>query len=142
MSRFIPGVIFVVSLTSAVADDWASWLGPTADSVYHESGTVTEIPDGGLKTIWEAPVHMGYSGPSVADGKVFFMDYIQTAGEKTNRASWNDELQGEERVVALDAQTGKQLWSYTYDRPYRMSYPGGPRATPIYSDGKVYALGA
>ena len=23
-----------------------------------------------------------------------------------------------------------------------MSYPGGPRATPIYADGKVYALGA
>lgn len=142
MNRIIPFASFVVTLTSTLADYWSSWLGPTADSVFHENGTVTEIPAGGLKTIWEAPVHMGYSGPSVADGKVFFMDYIRTKGELTNRASWNDELKGEERVVALDAKTGKELWSYAYDRPYHMSYPGGPRATPIYADGKVYALGA
>ena len=142
MNRIIHFASFVVTLTSTLADDWSSWLGPTADSVFHETGTVTEIPAGGLKAIWEAPVHMGYSGPSVADGKVFFMDYIRTEGELTNRASWNDELQCEERVVALDAKTGKELWSFAYDRPYHMSYPGGPRATPIYADGKVYALGA
>ena len=125
-----------------LADDWARWLGPTGDAVYHEKGVVQSIPKGGLKTLWEAPVNLGYSGPSVADGKVFFMDYIQSSGEITNKASWSDELNGQERVVCLDAATGEERWSFAYDRPYRMSYPGGPRATPIYSDGKVYALGA
>ena len=74
-------------------------------------------------------MNLGYSGPAVADGKVFFMDYIQSSGEITNKASWSDELNGQERVVCLDAATGKERWSFAYDRPYRMSYPGGPRAT-------------
>jgi outer membrane protein assembly factor BamB len=128
--------------TAAFADDWAGWLGPTGDAVYHEKGVVQSIPKDGLKVLWEAPIQMGYSGPSVADGKVFLMDYIKAGGEITNRASWSDELSGKERVVCLDQKTGKQLWTFEYDRSYRMSYPSGPRCTPIYSDGKVYALGA
>lgn len=141
--RSLPCFVLLFCAGIAVyADDWAKWLGPTGDAVYHESGVVRSIPDGGLKTLWEAPVNLGYSGPSVADGKVFLMDYIQSSGEITNKASWSDELMGQERVVCLDAATGKERWSFAYDRPYRMSYPGGPRATPIYSDGRVYALGA
>lgn len=134
--------IFSVILSGSFADEWPRWLGPTGDSVYHEKGIVKTIPEGGLKILWEAPVAMGYSGPSVADGKVFLMDYIQTDGEITNRASWSDELTGEERIVCVDVETGKQLWVHAYERPYHMSYPGGPRGTPIYSDGKVYCLGA
>ena len=88
MNRIIHFASFVVTLTSTLADDWSSWLGPTADSVFHESGTVTEIPAGGLKAIWEAPVHMGYSGPSVADGKVFFMDYIRISTVCFNRSDF------------------------------------------------------
>ncbi|MCB1122826.1 MAG: PQQ-binding-like beta-propeller repeat protein, partial [Verrucomicrobiae bacterium] len=70
------------------------------------------------------------------------MDYQQTGGEITNRASWSDDLTGTERVLCFDQETGRQLWVHAYDRPYRMSFPGGPRCTVIYSDGKVYALGA
>jgi outer membrane protein assembly factor BamB len=45
-------------------------------------------------------------------------------------------------VVCLDEATGKIIWHYDYDCPYTMSYPAGPRTTPVISDGKVYALGA
>jgi outer membrane protein assembly factor BamB len=34
------------------------------------------------------------------------------------------------------------LWKHEYDCAYTMSYPAGPRATPLVSGGKVYALGA
>lgn len=141
--RFLLSTALVfLALTSSFGDDWASWLGPTRDSVYHETGVVSSMPAGGLNVLWEAPVAMGYSGPSVADGKVFLMDYVRAGGEITNRASWSDELQGQERVLCFDRRTGEQLWVYSYDRPYHMSYAGGPRATPIYAGGKVYALGA
>src|SRR5262249_1567259 len=36
----------------------------------------------------------------------------------------------------------KLLWKHEYDRPYTISYPSGPRVTPVVRDGRVYALGA
>ena len=47
-----------------------------------------------------------------------------------------------ERVLCLDAKTGKELWKHEYECPYQISYPSGPRCTPTVNDGKVYALGA
>jgi outer membrane protein assembly factor BamB len=49
---------------------------------------------------------------------------------------------GKERVTCFDATSGKQLWQHSYPCTYRMSYPCGPRATPVVHKGKVYALGA
>ncbi len=51
-------------------------------------------------------------------------------------------IPGTERVLCLDEATGKILWHHDYDCPYTVSYPAGPRATPLVSDGKVYTLGA
>ena len=51
-------------------------------------------------------------------------------------------MKSTERVLCLDAKTGKELWKHEYDCPYQISYPAGPRCTPTVHDGKVYALGA
>ena len=47
-----------------------------------------------------------------------------------------------ERLLCLRANDGKRLWKYQYPCPYTISYPSGPRTTPIVRDGRVYALGA
>src|SRR5262249_13827908 len=52
------------------------------------------------------------------------------------------KLEGKERVLCLDAASGKELWKYEYDVTYAISYPAGPRCTPAVAGGKVYALGA
>jgi outer membrane protein assembly factor BamB len=52
------------------------------------------------------------------------------------------EVKSTERVLCLDAKTGKEIWKHTYDCPYKISYPAGPRCTPTVQGGKVYALGA
>ncbi len=124
------------------ADEWPRWLGPTGDSVWNESGLIKEIPDDGLKVKWRVPVELGYSGPAVANGKVYLMDYAKTSGDISNRAGWKDQLEGKERVLCFSAETGELLWKHEYDRPYNLSYSGGPRCTPTIVDGKVYALGA
>ncbi len=49
---------------------------------------------------------------------------------------------GIERVICLDEATGKELWKHEYDCPYSISYPGGPRCTPVVENGLVYSLGA
>ena len=57
-------------------------MGPNRDGVYQESGIIDSIPDSGLKVKWRMPIHGGYAGPAVADGKVFVFDY-KIAKEKS-----------------------------------------------------------
>lgn len=136
----LPAVL--VLLSPALADDWPQWLGPRRDSVWREKGIVDRFPADGLKVKWRAPVGLGYSGPAVAGGKVYVMDYEKREGEVTNNPGRRDKLQGKERVLCLDAATGKPVWQHAYERPYDLSYGGGPRCTPTVHGGKVYALGA
>jgi outer membrane protein assembly factor BamB len=70
------------------------------------------------------------------------MDYLLKSGSIANNPGGRDETQGEERVLCLDARTGRVIWKHAYDRPYLVSYGGGPRCTPTVAGGKVYALGA
>ncbi len=70
------------------------------------------------------------------------MDYVKESGEATNIPSALDPLTGVERVLCFDSASGRLIWKFEYARDYLMSYPSGPRCTPIIDDGRVYALGA
>src|SRR5260370_38478942 len=50
-------------------------------------------------------------------------------------------IKGNERVLCFSADDGRLLWKHEYDCPYTVSYPLGPRTTPVVKDGKVYTLG-
>lgn len=126
----------------SLAEDWPQWMGPNRDGVYEESGLVERIPQDGLPVVWRVPVAKGYSGPAVADGRVFLTDYVMASGKITNNPGGRDELSGSERVLCFDSQTGEQLWKTQYDRAYKLSYPSGPRATPTVDGDCVYVLGA
>jgi len=128
--------------SAAVADDWPQWLGPHRDGVWHEDGIVDSIPEGGLPVRWRVPVKGGYSGPAVADGRVYLTDYERTEGELANDPNGRTELSGRERVLCFDANDGSLLWKHEYDCPYSLSYASGPRCTPTVDQGRVYTLGA
>jgi len=134
-------LVFAAS-ASVSADDWPQWLGPNRDSVWREDGVVDQFPEQGLPVKWRKPVALGYSGPAVAGGRVFVTDYVQGSGGITNIAAKRDALEGTERVLCLSADTGDTLWEHEYDRAYKISYPSGPRCTPLVDEGKVYTLGA
>ena len=127
---------------TAFADDWPQWMGPDRASIWHEDGIVERFPEEGLPVKWRTPVGLGYSGPAVAGGKVFVMDYLPRSGRVSNSPGGRVVLEGEERVLCFDAATGKELWKYAYDRPYRLSYPSGPRCTTTVDEDRLYALGA
>lgn len=126
----------------AWADDWPQWMGPRRDSVWRETGIVERFPAGGLKVRWRVPVAGGYAGPAVAGEKVFVTDYVIKDGEVQNDPGARPELDGVERVLCLDAATGKTIWQHEYPRPYSISYPAGPRCTPAVDGDRVYTLGA
>lgn len=151
MSRFVMraslasltlSAAFLAFATPASADDWPQWMGPNRDATWKESGVVDAFPEGGPKIKWRAPVGYGYSGPAVADGKVYVADFVKTSGEPTNNPGTRDRLTGQERVLCLDAATGKQIWAFAEDRQYAISYPGGPRCTPTVDGDLVFFLGA
>ena len=129
------------SAPSAHADDWPQWMGPNRDGVWAETGIVDSFPADGPKVLWRAKVSGGYGGPSVANGKVYVMDYVTDADNK-GEIYERPKIKGKERVSCLDAKSGKEIWAQSYDCEYAISFPNGPRVTPTVADGKVYTVGA
>jgi outer membrane protein assembly factor BamB len=140
--HFAP-LVFVSLHASVRADDWPQWLGPARDGVWRETGILEKFPENGPIVRWRTPVGAGYTGPAVAEGRVFLMDrQLAPATTNPSNAFERGRIPGTERVLCLNEADGKVLWSHEYDCPYTVSYAAGPRATPVVNSGKVYTLGS
>src|SRR5205085_2808186 len=75
--------------------------------------------------------------------RVYVMDRVRAkdAAGKPQRST-RAGIPGTERVMCLDAADGSLVWKDEYDCPYTVSYPGGPRTTPVVRGGRLYTLGA
>ena len=132
------------------ADDWPHWMGPQHDGVWREKGIVKTLPKEGPKYKWRVPINKGYTGPAVVDGKLFVMDRVEKPAPADDDAAGKAKaaprglpvLEGTERVLCLNAETGKEIWKHEYECTYRISYPEGPRTTPVVDGERVYTLGA
>ena len=123
----------LLAALTARAEDWPQWRGPNRDGVWHETGIMESFPPEGLKISWRAAVGRGFSTPVVARGRVYLTD-VELKKPKAK-----------ERVLCFDEAGGKLLWTHQYavDYPQWAFEPsaGGPRATPIVRDGKLFTLG-
>jgi len=128
--RLTAPLALAVLLTSiARADNWPQWRGPTRDGVWRENGLVERFADAQLPLKWRVEISGGYSGPTVADGRVYVTDRI------------TDPVQ-QERVLCFNAESGEPLWTRAYDCDYsRVGYEAGPRASVSIDEGRAYALG-
>src|SRR5437667_437971 len=134
-------IVALLAVAVARADDWPQWLGPQRDGVWRESGIVEKFPADGPRVRWRTPVGSGYTGPAVAQGRVFVMDRQLAAGATNPDDPFaKATIPGTERVLCLDAADGRVLWKHGCECPYTLSYPAGPRGTPPAHDGKVNAL--
>ena len=112
------------------ADDWPQWRGPKRDGVWRENGIIEKFKGDRIPVRWRAQISGGYSGPTVADGRVYVSDRV-TKPEQV------------ERVHCFDWKTGKNIWTHTYDCVYRkVGYAAGPRASVLINDGRAYSLGS
>ncbi|HEV2861585.1 MAG TPA: PQQ-binding-like beta-propeller repeat protein [Pyrinomonadaceae bacterium] len=115
----------------ARAADWYEWRGPARDGVSHERGLPSKWSPAGDNLAWKAP-YGGRSTPVVMGGRVYLF----------NPADKGDRLQ--ERLMCLDADTGKVVWERRFNvylsdvPPHRIGWasPVGDPAT-----GNVYAMG-
>src|SRR5210317_336955 len=105
---------FFFSSLNVFAQDWPDWRGENRDGVWNETGIVEKFDSDALKHKWSVEIGSGYSGPTVANGKVYVTDRIE-------------EPKKIERVLCLDEQTGKRIWTYEYESDYiGVGYPAGP----------------
>jgi outer membrane protein assembly factor BamB len=129
---WLAAVLTSAALASPSAEDWPEIAGRGRLGVWNETGILDKFPEGGLKVRWRTPIRAGYSGPAVADGRVFVLDWVETQRPR-----------GTERALALDEKTGRTLWTREWTADYRgISWPVGPRATPTVDGDRVYVLGA
>jgi len=110
--------------------DWPAWRGPAGDGTSPETGLPERWSPAGENLAWRAPVG-SRSGPVVFGDRV----YLQTP------VGSGDTVQ--ERVVALDANTGRLLWERRFnlfhsDVPAHRAGWASPTVDP--ATGHIYAF--
>jgi outer membrane protein assembly factor BamB len=142
----ILGLVVAIVLSAvprALAEGWPQWLGIHRDGVWHETGLLEHFPKAGAKIVWRAPLGPGYSGPSVVGDHVYITDRLRAKGPNGEPLRPTRKgIPGQERVLCLNTADGRIVWNYDYDCPYTISYPSGPRTTPLVDGKSVYSLGA
>lgn len=131
LARLGAGAVFALGGAAALASvalaaDWPRFRGPALSGISSETGLLSAWPEAGPEVAWRVPVGDGYSGVSVADGRLYTMY----------------DVAGAEHVVCHDAASGKELWRSRTDGSYESDQGNGPRSTPAVDGDLVYALGA
>jgi len=94
------------------------------DGVWAETGIIDKFDSPQVELKWRVPISSGYSGPTVADGRVYVSDRVA-------------EPHQIERVHCFDWQTGRAIWSHGYGCRYEeFKYHAGPRASVLIDDGR------
>lgn len=119
--------IAAVEVMSLQAGDWPAFRGPQRDGrltgVHISADWATSPP----KEVWRHRIGPGWSSCCVVGQRLY-----------------TQEQRGdEEYVVCYDTQTGKEVWGHGDATRFEEMVAGaGPRSTPTFHDGHIYAMGA
>ena len=115
---------------AAVAEDWPVWGGRNRNFLVNTSGLADSWPAAGPKKVWSRPLGDGYSAIAEESGILY------TAFRRGSR----------DVITALDAATGKTIWEYEYENPFRNSFAEkvgpGPYAMPEVVGDRVVTASA
>jgi outer membrane protein assembly factor BamB len=120
----------VASGTAAAAVETAAWpgfRGPARDNILRGVAIGTNWSANPPQEIWRRKVGPGW-GSFVLIG---------------NRLCTQEQRDDDEVVACYDSASGEPMWLHAYTARFWEALGGaGPRATPAYHDGRLYALGA
>jgi len=107
--------------------DWPGFRGPQRDNRLLGVSIATDWDKNPPRLLWRHPVGPGWSSFAVIGNRLY-----------TQEQRGQDEV-----VVCYDTATGAELWTHKDEARFSEAIGGpGPRATPTFHDGKIYALGA
>ena len=131
--------LLIISTSPLTADDWPQYRGANHDGVSKEK-ILMQWPADGLRQLWRIPLNTGFSSFAVAQNKAFTLVQRSIQGAD------------QEVCIALDADTGKELWAIPLGQA---KYDGGgdsgaadnrggdgPRSTPTINGNRLYVLSA
>jgi outer membrane protein assembly factor BamB len=106
--------------------DWPGFRGPNRDGRLTGVRIATDWTEHPPRQVWRQRVGPGWSSFAVVGNRLY-----------------TQEQRGEnEVVVCYDAATGSELWTHNDSARFTEVVAGpGPRATPTFDGGKIYALG-
>lgn len=110
----------------ATRNYWTNFRGPNRDGRYDEMSVLTAWPAQGPPLVWKEPVGVGYASFTIADGRAYTIE----------------QRRRQEVVAAYDINNGRELWTQAWNAEYKDTTGDGPRTTPTWDDGRLYALGA
>ena len=134
-----PLTVALFTTVAASAGDWRQYTGPNHDRTTAEVLATTTFPAAGPKALWRVPTPNGFSSFTVADGRAFTQITREVEGVE------------QEVVIALDANSGKELWAqpvgvkkYGHDGgnagASNNSGGDGPRSTPTIDGDRVFVI--
>ena len=121
-------IVVALAVAAVGAQDWPQILGPNRNGIYSGPPIVPSFPRAGPPRLWIRDVGAGFAGPAVAGDRLILFHRVN------NR----------ETVEAMDALSGKTIWTFDYPTVYRddFGFDEGPRAVPVVASGRVYTFGA
>ncbi len=120
-------IAIVLFNAQSVRADWPQWLGPDRTGLSTETGYLKTWPKNGPDVVWQKNLGAGFSGISVANGRVFTMF-----------AEGDDEF-----VICLNEESGDEIWRFRTGRMFKEGQGGnGPRSQPTVDGDRVYVLSA
>jgi outer membrane protein assembly factor BamB len=106
---------------------WTDFRGPRRDGKYDQFPIATKWPADGPPRLWRKPIGGGYASFVIVQGNAFTIE----------------QRRNQEVVAAYDMASGREIWSHGWEASFQESMGGdGPRATPTWDGGRLYALGA
>jgi outer membrane protein assembly factor BamB len=124
--------LLLLGLGTGLAESiWPQWRGPSRDGRITGDAWPDSLDEAHLAQLWRVELGPGYSGPIVAEERVFVTETIDRESE---------------RVTALSRTDGRTLWQAEW--PGAMTVPffaraNGDwiRATPAYDGTNLYVAG-
>ena len=125
----VAAIIMMVGASGAWAQDWPQWRGPERDGVA-AGFDVPSVWPAALARQWSVEVGLGYATPVLIGDRIY--QFSRQAGDEV--------------MMAIDAATGETIWRTAYAAPFQMNpatmpHGPGPKSTPTYADGRLFAHG-
>jgi len=129
--KFLAATAVSAVASHGYAANWNQWRGPSRNGMVDGDFAWPEKLEGRLREVWRQDLQPSYSGPIVAEGKVFV---TETANKKN------------EVVTAFSLADGKKLWDETWEGSlsvpfFARSNGSWIRSTPAFADGKLLVGG-
>ena len=104
---------------------WTCFRGERSDNIIVAPETIRSS-GGDYLVLWSVETGEGYAAPAIYNGRVYFLDYIETLNSDALRC--------------FSLETGKELWRRWYRSPMKRNH-GFSRTVPAVGDGYVIAVG-